>query len=115
METATSGPVKNVMELVGGPEGDPSRPRRIRFWFYSGEEAVIYRLAAALKKRGYEIELERGSGRYRWLCIAHRVYVPAEEPLHSLCGEMMRLTRRFEVIFEGWEHFFIPEKGAKAV
>ncbi|MEX2574644.1 MAG: ribonuclease E inhibitor RraB [Balneolaceae bacterium] len=96
-------PNGRILQLIGSPDGDPGHERNIKLWFVSSEEGSLYRLASALKKRGYNLVIQRVSGSSTWRCIAKKIYNPAEEPLDRLCLSMLDLAEEFEVAFISWE------------
>jgi len=96
-------PNKRVLQIIDLLDYNSEKNRQIIFKFISWEEGSMYRLAASLKRMGYEIDLEHNRSHGNWLCIANGWLNTGHEPLDTICIRMVDLAEKFEVIFDGWE------------
>lgn len=96
-------PNKRVLQIIDLLDSNSGNNRRVIFRFISWEEGSLYRLAASLKRMGYEINLEANRIHHSWTCIAEGWLRPGDEPLDTLCIRMVNLAEKFEVLFDGWE------------
>jgi hypothetical protein len=107
-------PVPNhiIMEILDLLDTTSIESKPVQFRFSALEEGLLYRLASVLKKRGYQIRLEKPSAN-RWICIAIYDWHQDSEPLDRHCIRMVHLADKYEVLFEGWETVFKGKKSVK--
>lgn len=75
----------------------------LSFWFY-GQEAQVYRLAAQLLSRGFEISSlnEIDEKEDEWICIAGKQILIEEQSLQRLEMQLELLSARLRCYYEGY-------------
>lgn len=93
-----------LLELIGALSNHPEKPREVTFWFF-GEEYDIYRLAAAMKNKGFSIVsvVQNASDRDEFLLIGAKVLVIQESSFLELTEAMDDLAAAYNCRYDGHE------------
>lgn len=94
-----------LLELLGAFSNHPEKPREVTFWFF-GEEYDIYRLAAAMKNKGFSIVsvVQSASERDEFLLIGAKVLIVHESCFFlELTEAMDDLATAYNCRYDGHE------------
>ncbi|MCC5907957.1 MAG: ribonuclease E inhibitor RraB [Balneolaceae bacterium] len=104
MDSAKKQASDEVIDFIQNLDPDPSKKRRVTFWFYSDVEENLYRTAQQLKNDEYEIQYcGKSASSNEWLLIAEKQMSPSAENIEHLFYHFEELAQNMGVTFDGWE------------
>ena len=94
---------RELFDFVKHLDAAPENARPVHFYFYSEEEADLYRLADELLRLDFKIvEVSQSTGD-QWLCLAEMELVPEPEIMDRCTELLFDLAERYETLYDGWE------------
>ena len=101
-----------VLELMSEIGAEPDKPLCIEFFFYAKELAKGQALGKALQALGYKTNAPRISLNEKWCLNGWTPPLPSDPPsMVSWSEAMVRLSDRFDAVFDGWGTFPTQEEG----
>ncbi len=101
-----------VLELMSEIGAEPDKPLCIEFFFYAKGYGHAHELARALGALGYKSSEPRLSLNEKWCLSGWTPPLPSDTPsMVSWSEAMVRLSYRFDAVFDGWGTFPTQEEG----
>lgn len=93
---------QKVLEQLIHWGSDLSKPHNFDFFLYFQTEETAKLAATVIEREGFEIEIQLGADKEKWLCLAMKKMVPEEEELVEIRKWFESIANELDGEYDGW-------------